>query len=220
LIVESVTAIDHKAEPWPIFDIAASAISYPFRYSDDEWADLGQLGVQQYSDTAGRLAGWAQGFVRSNPTDTLSLLKDLSAGVAHQIRYRERDEEGTQSPIETLDQRSGSCRDLATLFTEAVRSLGFGARIISGYLVDPDENAIGSAGKGTTHAWSEVYLPGAGWIGFDPTNRSLGGFNLIPVAVGRNVGQVMPVAGTFAGPADALDGMTVQVIVTSSGQPT
>lgn len=212
LVIDCVTELDHSAEVWPIFDIAASAIYFPFRYTEDEWADLGQLSAHQYPDPTGHLAEWARSFIRSSPTDTLSLLKDLCAGVADRIRYQERDGEGTQAPTETLDRGQGSCRDLATLFTEAVRSLGFGSRIISGYLVTPDTQ-VGSPAAGTTHAWSEVYLSGAGWIGFDPTNRSVGGKNVIPVAVGRSIRQVMPVVGTFVGPADALEGMSVYVDV-------
>jgi transglutaminase-like putative cysteine protease len=98
---------------------------------------------------------------------------------------------------------------------EAARSLGFGARIVSGYLYAPDEGALGSAGSGSTHAWAEIYVPGAGWITFDPTNQSIGGFNLIPVAVGRDIKQVMPVAGSFVGMTDAFLEMTVEVRVTS-----
>jgi transglutaminase-like putative cysteine protease len=212
LVIDSTAEVDHSAAAWPVFSIAASAIYYPFRYSEDEWSDLGQLATQQYPDPQGRLVKWARSFILGNTTDTLSLLKDLSAGVTDRIRYEERDEEGTQGPAETLDAGRGSCRDLATLFTEAARSLGFGSRIISGYLLSPDKQ-IGPSGAGTTHAWSEVYLPGAGWIGFDPTNRSLGGKNVIPVAAGRSIRQVMPVVGTFAGPADALEGMSVHVEV-------
>ena len=91
--------------------------------------------------------------------------------------------------------------------------LGLGARIVSGYLHDPGAELTGSAGDGSTHAWAEVYLPGAGWIAFDPTNRSVGSGNLIPVAVARDVHQVVPVTGSFAGPADALLDFTVQVRV-------
>jgi len=105
-------------------------------------------------------------------------------------------------------------RDFATLFVEAVRSLGFGARVVSGYLCDPDRNTIGSEGAGSTHAWAEVYVPGAGWITFDPTNRSVGSFNLIAVAVARDIRLAMPVAGSYAGPADALVEMSVEVRVT------
>src|SRR5664279_2343713 len=78
LVIDSVSDILLNAAAWPVFDIAASALSYPFRYSDDEWTDLGALTVAQYPDPAERLQKWARGFVRSNPTDTLSLLKDLN----------------------------------------------------------------------------------------------------------------------------------------------
>ena len=122
---------------------------------------------------------------------------------------------GTQSPLQTLDRGQGSCRDFAVLFIEAARSLGFGARIVSGYLYIRNAGVVGSADAGSTHAWAEVYVPGAGWITFDPTNRSVGGFNLIPVAVGRDIGQVTPVAGSYSGSGDALLDMSVEVRVTS-----
>jgi transglutaminase-like putative cysteine protease len=215
LMIDSVTELELNATAWPVFDIAATAIYYPFRYSDDEWIDLGALASQQYPDPTGQLSSWARSFVRSNPTDTLSLLKDLCAGVPAQISYQSREDEGTQSPIQTLDRGWGSCRDFAVLFVEAARSLGFGARIVSGYLYNPDLDFVGSRGAGSTHAWAEVYVPGAGWITFDPTNRSVGGVNLIPVAVARDIRQIMPVAGSFVGMTDAFQGMTVEVHITS-----
>jgi transglutaminase-like putative cysteine protease len=215
LVIESTADILLNAAPWPVFDIAASAISYPFRYSDDEWTDLGALAIEQYPDQAERLRIWARGFIHSNPTDTLSLLKDLSLGVAEWISYQSREVEGTQSPTQTLDRGSGSCRDFAVLFAEAARTLGFGTRIVSGYLYNPGQYSVGSGGSGSTHAWAEVYLPGAGWITFDPTNRSVGGVNLIPVAVGRDIRQIMPVVGSFVGMNDAFQGMSVEVQVSS-----
>jgi transglutaminase-like putative cysteine protease len=215
LVVDSVAELQLNAAAWPVFDIAASAISYPFRYSDDEWTDLGALTIQQHPDPAGRLRDWTRAFVRSTPTDTLSLLKDLSVGVSGSISYQSREDEGTQSPTETLDRGWGSCRDFAVLFAEAARSLGFGARIVSGYLHNPDQLNLGSTDAGSTHAWAEVYVPGAGWITFDPTNRSVGGFNLIPVAVARDIRQVVPVTGSFVGMTNALQGMFVEVTVTS-----
>ncbi len=215
LVIDSTAEVDLSAKPWPVFDIAPSAAVFPFRYSDDDWADLGPLAIQQYKDPAERLSRWARAFVRGNATDTLSLLKDLSLGVAEQIRYQSREVEGTQSPIQTLDRGWGSCRDFAVLFVEAARSLGFGARIVSGYLYNPNQDSVGSADAGSTHAWAEVFVPGAGWITFDPTNRSVGGFNLIPVAVVRHIGQAMPVAGSFVGASDAFLGMAVEVVVSS-----
>ena len=215
LVIDSVAELQLNAAAWPVFDVAASAIFYPFRYSDDEWTDLGALTIQQYPDPAGRLRDWARAFVRSNPTDTLSLLKDLGAGVSGWISYQSREDPGTQSPHETLERGWGSCRDFAVLFVEAARSLGFGARIVSGYLYNPDQNITGTSGAGSTHAWAEVFVPGAGWITFDPTNRSVGGLNLIPVAVARDIRHAMPVAGSFVGMTDAFQGMTVEVRVMS-----
>lgn len=216
LVIDSVMQIQLAAEAWPVYDVAASAISYPFMYTTDEWIDLGALTVQQYSDPGGRLRDWARAFVRSKPTDTLSLLKDLNAGVSGWISYQSRDDEGTQSAVETLKRGWGSCRDFAVLFVEAARHLGFGARIVSGYHTSPDPHAQKSGDAGATHAWAEVYVPGAGWITFDPTNRSVGGFNLIPVAVARDIRQVMPIAGSFVGMNDAFLGMSVEVAVTSN----
>ncbi len=213
LTIVSVAELQLHAIAWPVFDIAATALRYPFRYSDDEWTDLGALAIPQVADPKRHLQSWAQKFVRSNPTDTLSLLKDLSAGVSEETRYQSRDDEGTQSPTETLDRGCGSCRDFAVLFAEAARSLGFGARIVSGYLYNPDQQSVGSRDAGSTHAWAEVFVPGAGWITFDPTNRGVGGFNLIPVAVVRDIRQAMPVSGSFVGMTDSFAGMSVEVTV-------
>lgn len=215
LVISSAAHVVSDALPWPVFDIAASAMFFPFRYTDAEWTDLGALTVPQYPDGSGRLRVWAREFVRSDPSDTLALLKDLNAGVSTWIRYQSRDDEGTQSPVETLDRGWGSCRDLAVLFVEAARSLGFGARIVSGYLCNLDQGRVGSTGSGSTHAWADVFVPGAGWISFDPTNRSVGGFNLIPVAVARTIEQVMPVTGGFFGSTDAFGSMSVDVAVKS-----
>jgi transglutaminase-like putative cysteine protease len=213
LVIDSIVGLELDAVSWPVFDVAASAVLYPFSYSEDEWKDLGALAIPQHPDPDGRLRKWIQAFVRSNPTDTLSLLKDINAGLLAWVSYQVRDDEGTQAPVQSLERGWGSCRDMALLFIEAVRTLGFGARIVSGYLHNPAEATAGSAGAGTTHAWAEVYVPGAGWITFDPTNRSVGGVNLIPVAVGRNIQQVVPVAGSFVGAGDAYNGMSVEVSV-------
>jgi transglutaminase-like putative cysteine protease len=210
LVIDSIAELELDAVAWPVFDMAASAIFYPFRYSDDDWLDLGALTVQQYPDPQGQLKQWAAAFIRARPTDTLALLKDLSAGVSAGVRYQSREDEGTQSPTETLALGLGSCRDFAVLFVEAARGLGFGGRVVSGYLYNPDRTDTE-----TTHAWAEIYVPGAGWITFDPTNRGVGGFNLIPVAVARDIRQAMPVAGSFVGMTDAFEGMTVEVLVTS-----
>lgn len=126
------------------------------------------------------------------------------------VAYRVRDEEGTQSPAETLSLKSGSCRDVAALFIEAVRHLGFGARAVSGYLFAP-ETSLGD--EGSTHAWAEVYLPSAGWITFDPTHNRVGGANLGPVAVARSNRQIMPVSGSFLGASTDFSSIAVSVRV-------
>lgn len=214
LRIESQLELALTGNPWPIFNIAASALSYPFFYSHDDRADLGALAIQQYLDPMGRLQKWARSFVRGAAPDTLELLKSISNGVSEALQYEARESEGTQTPLDSLDRGKGSCRDFAILFAEAVRSLDMGARIVSGYLYDPQSTQTGSSGAGSTHAWAEVYVPGAGWINFDPTNRSIGGFNLVPVAVARDITLLMPVSGSYTGAPDAFASMDVEVRVT------
>ncbi|MCV3274172.1 transglutaminase family protein [Roseobacter sinensis] len=216
LSIRSRARVDLRAPVWPVFPIAADAASYPFQYTADHQTDLRALATPQYADDAGRLAHWVTDFVMGQPTDTLSLLKDISNGVTGQISYQSRETEGTQGPLETLDRGWGSCRDFAVLYAEAVRTLGFGARIVSGYLFNPSGDDLGSADAGSTHAWVEVFVPGAGWISFDPTNRSVGSTNLIPVAVARRIEQVAPVSGSFHGRSADVLSMDVRVDVRDS----
>jgi len=212
LVILMEAIIEQEAAPFPIFNIAVEAHQYPFAYGSDDRIDLGALLSPKADADADSISNWAQAFVAAPPTDTLSLLKDLNAGMLSAIAYRIRDEEGTQSPAETLALGSGSCRDIAALFIEAARSLGFGARAVSGYLHDPAQ----ATGAGSTHAWAEIYLPGAGWIAFDPTHQRVGDAHLIPVAVGRHNGQIMPVTGGYTGsPGDALS-LAVSVSVTQA----
>ncbi len=213
LSIDSLVDLHLNAQPWPVYDVAGTAQRYPFLYGDDEWTDLGAMAIPQYYDPQGRLQAWAREFVQGDSTDTLALLKDLSSGVSTRIWYQSRDDEGTQTPLATIDRGWGSCRDFAVLFVEAARSLGFGARVVSGYLHNPDRRFWGTVDAGSTHAWAEAYVPGAGWITFDPTNRSFGGYNLIPVAVARGIAQVVPVAGSFWGMTDAFISMQVTVSV-------
>lgn len=213
LRIEARTTVDQKATVWPVFAISASAIEWPFLYNTDDFVDLGALATPQYVDPAGRLSQWARQFVMGKRTDTLSLLKDLSNGVAEQIAYQSRETEGTQGPLDTLDRGWGTCRDFAVLFAEAARTLGFGSRLVSGYLQDFSGSSVGSSGTGSTHAWVEVFVPGAGWITFDPTNRAVGSAHLIPVAVARNIEQIAPVIGSFTGSKTQMPSMEILVDV-------
>ncbi|MDO8900250.1 MAG: transglutaminase family protein [Phenylobacterium sp.] len=205
LSIESRLRVASNARPWPVFSISPAAQTYPFVYEAQEADDLGLLRLPAPDPDVAR---WAHGFVAGPRTDTLSLLKDLNAGVLGAALYRVRDEEGVQTAGETLRLASGSCRDLAALFIEAARQLGFGARAVSGYMFDPDRE---DRQADTTHAWAEIYLPGAGWITFDPTHNSVGAAGLIPLAVGRANGQIMPVSGSFAG--GAVDALAMEVSV-------
>jgi transglutaminase-like putative cysteine protease len=121
--------------------------------------------------------------------------------------------------VETLNRGSGSCRDLAVLLIEAARSLGFGARVVTGYLHNPSVDGPSAAGgAGTTHAWADIYVPGAGWIAYDPTNGTVGGGDLIRVAVTRDISQAVPIAGSFVGTSDSYLGMTVDISVVSENR--
>ncbi|HEY4856578.1 MAG TPA: transglutaminase family protein, partial [Xanthobacteraceae bacterium] len=211
LRVESILRLETFAVERPVFQITPEAVSYPFIYSADDRIDLGRLLDRQYPDPTDRLGAWARGFVRSSPTDTLALLADLNSGVAAWVKYQSRETEGTQTPSETLNRGWGSCRDFAVLLIEAARCLGFGARVVSGYLYSPSATAIGA---GTTHAWADIYVPGSGWIAYDPTNGTIDSGDLIRVAVTRDIGQAVPIAGTFVGAPDSFLGMTTNVIVT------
>ena len=212
LVIESCSDVEQCASAWPIFPIAVRAHSYPFRYTDAEVTDLGGFLLPQHPDPNGTISDWGKAFILSTPTDTLSLLKDMNNGILPAVTYRTRDEQGTQSPVETLALASGSCRDIAALFIDAARHLGFAARAVSGYMYDPDASRDDA---GSTHAWAEVYLPGAGWVAFDPTHQRVGSAQLVPVAVGRCNGQIMPVSGNYVGAADDFEAMDVSVTVTT-----
>ena len=181
LRIESSLVLETYASERPAFQILPDALSYPFVYSADDRIDLGRMLERQYPDPNDQLGRWARGFVRSNPTDTSALLADLNSGVAAQISYQSRESEGTQTPVETLNRGWGSCRDLAVLLIEAARTLGFGARVVTGYLyrASVDGGSAAVRGAGTTHAWADIYVPGSGWVAYDPTNGTIGGKDLI-----------------------------------------
>ena len=221
LRIESELQLETYVVERPAFQLTPTAMSYPFNYSANDRIDLGRMLECQYSDPTDRLGSWARGFVRSNPTDTTALLADLNRGVAACISYQSRESEGTQTPVETLNRGWGSCRDFAVLLIEAARSLGFGARVVTGYLYRPITDLHGPAvvGASTTHAWAEIYVPDCGWVGYDPTNGTIGSGDLIRVAVTRDISQAVPIAGSFVGaPGDNL-GMTIDVSVVAAKMP-
>lgn len=134
--------------------------------------------------------------------------------------YARRLEHGTQRPNDTLKLRRGTCRDFALLMMEAARSLGLAARFVTGYIYVPDRDGSKTLGGGSTHAWCQIYLPGAGWVEFDPTNGIVGNRDLIRVGVARDPRQAVPLSGTFDGESADFEGMSVQVNVTSERSAT
>ena len=148
-------------------------------------------------------------------SDTEEFLIAITGAIRNEFAYQARDEEGVQSPVETLSRGAGTCRDFALFMMEAVRSVGLAARFVSGYLYDPMIDGAQTAvqGAGATHAWVQVYLPGAGWLEFDPTNGAYGGRNLVPIAVAREPDQAIPISGTFEGQTGDFIGMSVEVSV-------
>src|SRR6201997_3715698 len=172
LRIESSLQLETYVVKRPAFQITPEAVSYPFIYSADDRIDLGRMLERHHPDPSDRLGAWARGFVRGTRTDTQALLADLNAGVKGTIFYQSRETEGTQPPVETLNRGWGSCRDLAVLLIEAARCLGFGARVVTGYLyrASADTGSPAAIGAGTTHAWADIYIPGSGWVSYDPTN--------------------------------------------------
>ncbi len=215
----STVTLEHREHALPDYALEAEAQTYPFRYSDDERPDLVSAALRRYPDQA--VDRWAAQFLEPNrPTGTMDLLHAMTLGVKQQLSYVRRSEKGVQAPGETLARGRGSCRDFALLMIEAVRSLGLAARFVSGYIFVPDRGGAATVGGGATHAWMQVYLPGAGWVDFDPTNSIIGNRNLIRVAVAWDPRQALPLWGTFFGSAASFRGMEVEVSVTEEAAAT
>ena len=193
------------------------AEAFPFSYTSAEVPDLARSIERHYADPDRRLDAWAHRFLPTGgQTGTMAMLTAMTQAIRADFRYEGRQAEGTNDPLATLQTQCGACRDFAVFMMEAVRSLGLAARFVSGYLYDERLAAsdVAAVGGGATHAWVEVYLPGAGWVEFDPTNGWVAGRNLIRVSVARTPQQAVPISGSFLGPAGAFGDMSVDVQVT------
>lgn len=197
--------------------LAVSAEYLPFTYSQDERMDLEPYLRPHYDDPEGTLIEWTHQFLsNAGRTGTHDALARMNAHIGKTLHYASREEEGTQSPVRTLELGSGSCRDYALLMMEAVRRLGVAARFVSGYLYDSaldSDGEVAMVGSGVTHAWLQVFLPGAGWITYDPTNNLIGGSRLIRVATVRDPAFASPISGSWFGETNAYKGMTATVQV-------
>ncbi len=190
---------------------------YPFSYGTEEAPDLSRAIERHYADPERAVDAWARSFLNpTGPTRTLDLLSAITRAIRAEFTYAARESEGTHPPTVTLATRSGACRDFAVLMMEAVRALGFAARFVSGYLYDERlmQGAAPVVGGGATHAWVAVYLPGAGWVEYDPTNGLIAGRNLVRISTARTPEQSSPVSGGYLGERGDLQGMRVNVEVT------
>lgn len=220
LHIVSQIVIDRYPLFGPDFHVEPYAKRLPFSYPASEVPDLGRTIERHYPDPDRLVIEWTRRWLDAPDVngDTEAFLRELTAAIRREFTYRERFETGTQTPVETLQLKSGSCRDFALLMMEAVRNVGLASRFVSGYLYDPALDGADSdtLGAGSTHAWLQVYLPGAGWVEFDPTNGGAGGHNLVPIAVALEPQQAIPISGTFAGEDGEFLGMDVEVSVRSS----
>lgn len=211
----STIRLEHYETPPELPPIEAHAVKLPFSYAAEEAPDLARTIERQFPDPNAAISLWAKEFVEAESGDTFATLGRMCAAIHETFGYNQRFEPGTQPPAETLEQRAGTCRDFALLMMEGARSLGLAARFVTGYLYDP----VLDAGPGVEsapahpHAWMEIYLPGAGWMEFDPTNGIVGKDRLIRVAVARDSEQAMPIKGSFVGPPGACVNTMVDVQV-------
>jgi transglutaminase-like putative cysteine protease len=200
LLIESEVIIQQYNQAPLDFLVADYATDYPFAYRPEDRVVLSpymDVAKQTVSDL---LTEWIANLWQSGERiQTYALLLRLCAHIHKTLSYQLREEPGVQTVAETLARGTGSCRDFANLFMEAARRLGLASRFVSGYLYAPPS----TVNFGSTHAWAEVFLPGAGWKGFDPTIGEIVGTSHIAVAVARLPESVPPVAGSFVGPPGA-----------------
>jgi transglutaminase-like putative cysteine protease len=194
--------------------VADHARTCPFSHGAEEMPDLARFIERQHADPDHEVGRWVRDILHEDPDrDSLGFLSRLAARIRRDFSYRPRLQSGIQEPLRTLRLGTGSCRDFAVLMAEAVPSLGFAARFASGYVYVPHEDLEHAEMGGHTHAWVQVYVPGAGWIDFDPTAGTVGNRDLIRVAVVRDPEHAAPLSGTFIGfPGDFLE-MRVGVVV-------
>ena len=209
LRISSDVLVEHYGVAGTPLPVEPYAERLPFSYNAAEAPDLARSRERLHADSEHRVDAFVQRFVNADPR-TLSVLLAVNTAIQKELRYEPRDELGTREPVDTLARGAGACRDFALLLAECARSLGLAARFVTGYLHDAFAQGRGGA---ATHAWTEVYVPGPGWIELDPTNGLVGGDRLVRVAVARTPEGAVPIAGSYVGAANDFIGMSVDVRV-------
>lgn len=234
LSFESEVTIEHVEAPQPDYALERYAATFPFAYTNDEASDL--VNARNRTEPDSDVDAWAKRFLTPGETlGTMALLRAMTQEINDDFKYVRRTEKGVNRPADTLRLKSGSCRDFAVLMMDAVRSLGLAARFVSGYIYVPDADEPApplaseapepgdpekvappetARGGGATHAWLQIYLPGAGWVDFDPTNSIVGNRHLIRVAVAWDHHHALPLWGTWTGEPGSFRGLDVEVSVT------
>lgn len=188
--------------PAPLFEPTADNphSRLPIVYQPADRAVLEPFIIPANTDATGaEHLDWLRGLLGPADEPALDVLQRINANIHETFSYGARDEPGVQSPTETLQRRAGTCRDFAWLMIESLRSLGFAARFVTGYLYSPRLAASPVRGAGATHAWCEVFLPDLGWIEFDPTNGLAESPDLIRVGVTRTPAEASPMMGHATG---------------------
>ena len=217
LMIYSELVLQHYDSNPLDFILQESAVYYPFVYDPVALPELTAFTIIIYPKDTARLREWLTQFWKpgGDKVETFTLLQQLNQHIHDTFQYQRRDDPGVQTPAETLQKNSGSCRDFATLLLEACRCWGLAARFVSGYM----QCEATEAGGASTHAWAEVYLPGAGWKGFDPTSGIMTGSKHVTVAVARDPENAAPISGSYVGSSTAFQNIQVDVTVVQIDKP-
>jgi transglutaminase-like putative cysteine protease len=204
-----------RTAPYPHRRQDTERTPFPPVYDPLENAVVSAYRTLTYPEDAGAMERWLAEFYPRRPKDVEQVVRQLNRTIFRRIRYVRREERGVLTPAQTIEGGIGSCRDFATLLLDLARSLGIAARFASGYL----ECSATEAGYASTHAWVEIYLPGHGWRGFDPTLGAETGERHVATGLSNHPRGVMPVSGSYYGGRSAFEHMTVAVQLTREDEP-
>lgn len=222
LVIESKLLLRRYVRDYSGRNTDVHSSAYPCSYSAEDAIDLYPYLGLQHREEEGEIRAWLASVLSAPPPTAFAFLEMLSHAINDNLAYSRRDAMGTQTAAETIRRQKGTCRDFAFLFMEAARLSGFAARFVTGYLHSRPAGEGAIVGSGATHAWADAFIPGAGWIEFDPTNRIVGGRSLIRVGTTRTPAQASPISGSYRGRQSAFLNLAVSVDITETalGDPT